>query len=251
MTLYRSGSNPELIEILIGAAENGKQVAVCVELKARFDEESNITWAQELERAGVHVFYGTQSLKTHAKMLLIVRREGHKINRYVHMSTGNYNATTPRIYTDLSLFTADWAIGQDASEFFNHPSGVSKQLKYRRLEAGPRTLGEAIIEKIERQADLARAGKAARIFAKMNALVDAGAIEALYRASRVGAEIHLCIRGICCLRPEVPEVSETYTCFPWWADFWSTAEYLSLVSRAKKRFIFPLPTGCRAISTIA
>jgi polyphosphate kinase len=213
MTLYRSGSNPELIENLIRAAQNGKQVAVCVELKARFDEESNITWSQALERAGVHVFYGAPGLKTHAKMLLVVRREGHKISRYVHMSTGNYNATTAHIYTDLSLFTADWAIGQDASEFFNHLSGFSQQLKYRRLEAGPRTLGEAVIEKIERQADLARAGKAARIFAKMNALVDEGAIEALYRASQFGVEVHLCIRGICCLKPGVPEVSENIHVF--------------------------------------
>jgi polyphosphate kinase len=213
MTLYRSGPNPELIEALIQAAENGKQVAVCVELKARFDEESNITWAQAMERAGVHVFYGAQGLKTHAKVLLIVRREGARIRRYVHMSTGNYNATTARIYTDVSLFTADSEIGEDASEFFNRLSGFSKQIKYRRLEAGPRTLGEAIIDKIERQADLARAGKPAHIFAKMNALVDEGAIEALYRASRVGVEVHLCIRGICCLKPGVPEVSENIHVF--------------------------------------
>jgi polyphosphate kinase len=208
MTLYRSGSNPELIESLSRAAENGKQVAVCVELKARFDEESNITWAERLERAGVHVFYGAQGLKTHAKVLLIVRREGDQIRRYVHMSTGNYNATTARIYTDLSLFTADLEIGEDTSEFFNHLSGFSRQMKYRKLAAGPRTLGQAIIDKIEGQAGRARAGKPARIFAKMNALVDEGAIEALYRASKAGVQIYLCIRGICCLKPGVSGVSE-------------------------------------------
>src|SRR5262249_58010897 len=123
MTLYRTGSNPSLIRSLVKAAENGKQVAVCVEIKARFDEENNIAWAQALERAGVHVFYGAQGLKTHAKVLLVVRREPNRIKRYVHMSTGNYNASTARIYTDLGMFTADPGIGEDVSEVFNHLSG--------------------------------------------------------------------------------------------------------------------------------
>ena len=208
MTLYRTGSNPELIRSLIAAAESGKQVAVCVEIKARFDEESNIAWAQALERAGVHVFYGAQGLKTHAKVLLVVRREGDRINRYVHMSTGNYNATTARIYTDLGFFTADPEIGEDVSELFNHLSGFSHQTKYGKLEAGPRTLALAIVDKIEQQAELARAGKAAYIFAKMNSLVDVDAINALYRASQAGVEIDLYVRGICCLKPGNPGVSE-------------------------------------------
>jgi polyphosphate kinase len=208
MTLYRTGSNPSLIQSLIAAAEKGKQVAVCVEVKARFDEESNIAWAQALERAGVHVFYGAQGLKTHAKVLLVVRREGEGITRYVHMSTGNYNATTARIYSDLGLFTADSQIGEDASELFNHLSGFSHQVAYHQLKTGPRTLGQAIIAKIDQLAEQARAGKKASIFAKMNSLVDISAINALYSASQAGVEIDLCVRGICCLKPGIPGISE-------------------------------------------
>jgi polyphosphate kinase len=208
MTLYRTGTNPDLIRSLIKAAENGKQVAVCVEIKARFDEESNIAWAQALERAGVHVFYGAQGLKTHAKVLLVVRREGTAIKRYVHLSTGNYNATTARIYTDLGFFTADQQLGEDASELFNYLSGFSRQIKYRRLEAGPHVLARAVLAKIDRQTALAQAGKPARIFAKMNALVDINAINALYRASQAGVQVDLCVRGVCCLRPGVRGVSE-------------------------------------------
>jgi polyphosphate kinase len=213
MTLYRTGSNPDLISSLIATAESGKEVTVCVELKARFDEESNIAWAQALERAGVHVFYGAQGLKTHAKALLVVRREGNGINRYVHMSTGNYNATTARIYTDLGMFTADPEIGEDISELFNHLSGFSRQPKYRKLETGPHTLASVIIKKIEQQAEQARAGRPARIFAKMNSLVDVKAINALYCASQSGVEIRLCIRGICCLRPGVSGLSDNIHVF--------------------------------------
>jgi len=213
MTLYRTGSNPELIRSLIVAAESGKEVTVCVELKARFDEQSNISWARALEHAGVHVFYGARGLKTHAKVLLVVRREGDLINRYVHMSTGNYNATTACIYTDLALFTADPEVGEDVSELFNHLSGFSHQLKYRKLESGPQTLGLAIIRKIEEQAELARAGKPARIFAKMNSLVDVNAINALYRASERGVDISLCVRGICCLKPRISGVSDNIRVF--------------------------------------
>ncbi len=213
MTLYRTGSNSELIRSLIKAAENGKQVAVCVEIKARFDEESNIAWAQALERAGVHVFYGAQGLKTHAKVLLVVRREGSRITRYVHLSTGNYNATTARLYTDLGFFTADPQIGEDVSELFNHLSGFSRQVKFHKLEAGPRILARAILAKIEQQTELAQAGKPARIFAKMNSLVDVNAINALYQASQAGVEIDLMVRGICCLRPGVPGVSDNIRVF--------------------------------------
>jgi polyphosphate kinase len=208
MTLYRTGSNPELIRSLIAAAENGKQVAVCIEIKARFDEENNIAWAQALEHAGVHVFFGAQGLKTHAKVMLVVRREGERISRYVHMSTGNYNATTARIYTDLGFFTADPEIGEDVSELFNHLSGFSHQITYRKLGTGPRTLGQAVVAKIEQQTERARAGKPARIFAKMNALVDTNAICALHCASQAGVKVFLSVRGICCLKPGIPGISE-------------------------------------------
>jgi polyphosphate kinase len=208
MTLYRTGSNPSLIRSLIKAAENGKQVAVCIEIKARFDEENNIAWAQALERAGVHVFYGAQGLKTHAKVLMVVRRESTRIARYVHLSTGNYNATTAHLYTDLGLFTTDPQFGEDVSELFNSLSGFSRYQKFRRLAAGANLLPQTVLAKIEDQAKRANAGKPARIFAKMNALVDINAINALYAASQAGVQIYLVVRGTCCLRPGVPGVSD-------------------------------------------
>jgi polyphosphate kinase len=208
MTLYRTGSNPSLIRSLIKAADRGKQVAVCVEITARFDEENNIAWAQALERAGVHVFYGAQGLKTHAKVLLVVRREGGRIARYVHLSTGNYNATTARLYTDLGLFTADSQIGEDASELFNSLSGFSRQQKFHKLATGAQLLPHTLLTKIEEQARRAKQGQPAGIFAKMNALVDTNAINALYAASQAGVQIYLVVRGICCLRPGLVGVSE-------------------------------------------
>jgi polyphosphate kinase len=208
MTLYRTGSNPSLIRSLIKAAENGKQVAVCVEITARFDEENNIAWAQALERAGVHVFYGAQGLKTHAKVLLVVRREGARIARYVHLSTGNYNATTARLYTDLGLFTADSQIGEDASELFNSLSGFSRHQNFHKLASGAQLLPHTLLTKIEEQARRAQQGQPAGIFAKMNALVDIKAINALYAASQAGVQIYLVVRGICCLRPGLPGVSD-------------------------------------------
>lgn len=208
MTLYRTGSNPSLIRSLIKAAENGKQVAVCVEIKARFDEENNIAWAQALERAGVHVFYGAQGLKTHAKVLLVVRREGGRIARYVHLSTGNYNATTARLYTDLGLFTADPHIGEDVSELFNSLSGFSRHQKFHKLATGVQLLPHTVLTKVEEQTRRAKQGQPARIFAKMNALVDVNAIDSLYAASQAGVEIYLVVRGICCLRPGLPGVSD-------------------------------------------
>jgi polyphosphate kinase len=208
MTLYRTGSNPSLIRSLINAAEKGKQVAVCVEIKARFDEENNIAWGQALERAGVHVFYGAQGLKTHAKVLLVVRREAERIARYVHLSTGNYNATTARLYTDLGLFTADPQIGEDVSELFNSLSGFSRHQRFHKLATGAPLLPHTVLAKIEEQARHAKQGRAARIFAKMNALVDVNAINALYAASQAGVQIYLVVRGICCLRPGLPGVSD-------------------------------------------
>jgi polyphosphate kinase len=208
MTLYRAGSNSEAVRTLMRAAENGKQVAVSIELKARFDEENNIGWARALERAGVHVFYGAAGLKTHAKVLLVVRREGAELRRYVHLSTGNYNATTARFYTDTGLFTVDPEIGEDASELFNSLSGFSTSFSYRKLAVAPVTLRSTLLARVREQAERARAGLPARIFGKLNALVDPEMIRELYRASCAGVTIELVVRGVCCLRPGVPGVSE-------------------------------------------
>ncbi|MEO7032195.1 MAG: polyphosphate kinase 1 [Polyangiaceae bacterium] len=208
MTLYRAGSNSETVRALMRAAENGKQVAVSIELKARFDEENNIGWARALERAGVHVFYGAAGLKTHAKVLLVVRREGTELRRYVHLSTGNYNATTARFYTDTGLFTVDPEIGEDASELFNSLSGFSTSFSYRKLAVAPITLRSTLLEHVRAQATRAREGKPARIFGKLNALVDPEMIRELYRASCAGVTIELVVRGVCCLRPGLSGVSE-------------------------------------------
>ncbi len=208
MTLYRAGTDSPIVAALARAAENGKQVAVLVELKARFDEENNIHWARSLERAGVHVAYGVEGLKTHAKIALVVRREGNAMRRYVHVGTGNYNRATARIYTDLGLFTARADFGHDASELFNFLTGFSKKTKYRKLTVAPSLLHDKVLALIGREAEKAREGKPASIVAKMNALVDPAVIRALYRASQAGVPIELAIRGICCLRPGVPGVSE-------------------------------------------
>jgi polyphosphate kinase len=209
MTLYRAGANSDVVRALVQAAENGKQVAVSIEIKARFDEANNIAWARELERAGAHVFFGRAASKTHAKVVLVVRQEAGGVRRYVHVGTGNYNATTSRIYSDIGLLTADPAIGEDASELFNGLSGFSKRPRYRKLAVAPIGLAEAVLAKIDEQTARAQAGGRGYVFAKMNALVDVRVIQALYRASAAGVTIDLCVRGICCLRPGVPGVSDT------------------------------------------
>jgi polyphosphate kinase len=208
MTLYRAGTDSPIVAALARAAENGKQVAVLVELKARFDEENNIQWARSLERAGVHVAYGVEGLKTHAKIALVVRREGAAMRRYVHVGTGNYNRATARVYTDLGLFTARADFGHDASELFNFLTGFSRKTKYRKLTVAPSLLHEKVLALIDGEAEKARQGRPAAIVAKINALVDPTVIRALYRASQAGVSIDLAIRGICCLRPGVPGVSE-------------------------------------------
>jgi polyphosphate kinase len=213
MTLYRTGSDSQIARALIQAAENGKQVAVCIELKARFDEENNIVWARALERVGVHVFYGAAGVKTHAKAALVVRQEKDRLVRYVHLSTGNYNAGSAKIYTDTGFFTANPDFGEDASELFNSLSGFSKKSSYRKLAVAPSSLLEGVLAKIDGQTARAREGLPARIFAKLNSLVDASVIRALYRASRAGVSVDLNIRGICCLRPGVPGVSENIRVF--------------------------------------
>ncbi len=207
-TLYRVGPHSPIVEALLKAAEAGKQVAVLVELKARFDEENNIEWARMLEQAGVHVTYGLLGLKTHCKIALVVRQEGDSIRRYVHLGTGNYNPGTARGYTDLGLFTSRADIGADASELFNYLTGYSKQVKYRKLLVAPITMRPGILALIERE--IVRQGENGdgRILCKMNSLVDPACIAALYRASQAGVKVDLIIRGVCCLRPGVPGVSE-------------------------------------------
>jgi polyphosphate kinase len=208
-TLYRTSGDSPFVRALSRAAENGKQVAVLVELKARFDEANNIVWARRLEESGVHVVYGLIGLKTHCKVALVVRREGLGIRRYVHLGTGNYNPQTARQYTDLSLFTAREPFGEDVTALFNMLTGYADAPRWRRLAVAPGGLRERVVGLIEREAERARTGEPARIVAKMNALVDPAVIRALYAASRAGVEIDLLVRGICCLRPGVPDVSET------------------------------------------
>ena len=207
-TLYRAGGDSPIVKALARAAETGKQVTAIVELKARFDEESNIVWARTLEQSGVHVVYGLLGLKTHAKCLLIIRRERGGLRRYVHLATGNYNTGTARLYGDVGLLTARPAIGADASSLFNLLTGYSAPAKWNSLIVAPLGLHEATLGLIAREAEHARQGRPSRIVAKMNALVDEDVIEALYRASQAGVPIQLIIRGICCLRPGVPGVSE-------------------------------------------
>jgi len=210
-TLYRTSGPSPIISALARAAQNGKEVTALVELKARFDEKNNIVWARALEEAGVHVVYGVVGLKTHCKAGLVVRREGGggQIRRYVHLSTGNYNPTTARVYTDLGLFTSDQAFGEDTSALFNLLTGYAEGYQWKRLLVAPLGLRERIIELIGREVKNGGAGRPARIIVKMNALVEPSVIDALYRASQGGVPIHLIIRGICCLRPGLPGVSDT------------------------------------------
>ncbi len=208
MTLYRTSGDSPIVNALISAAENGKQVAVLVELKARFDEANNIVWAKKLEKAGVHVVYGLVGLKTHTKIVLVVRQEKKKIRRYVHIGTGNYNPKTAKLYTDLGLLTCREDLGADLTDLFNFLTGYSQQKSYRKLLVAPVTLRDKIIEMIQRETENARNGKSGRIIAKMNALVDDQIILALYEASQAGVKIDLIIRGICCLRPGIEGVSD-------------------------------------------
>jgi polyphosphate kinase len=208
MTLYRTSGDTEIVRALTEAAERGKQVVVLIELQARFDEANNITFARTLENFGVHVAYGLAGLKTHTKTALVVRREGDGIRRYAHIGSGNYNSKTARIYTDIGLFTCSPSLGADLSDLFNALTGFSRQRLYRKLIMAPGDMRRRFLEMIAREAQHAQDGKGGRIIAKMNALVDAEIIEALYKASQAGVEIDLIIRGICCLRPGVAGVSD-------------------------------------------
>jgi len=213
-TLYRtSGGDSPVVRALTEAAENGKQVTALVELKARFDEANNIIWARHLERAGVHVVFGYMGLKTHCKVAMVVRKEGKKVRRYVHLSTGNYNPNTALVYTDLGLFTADKVIADDVSALFNFLTGYSQKHEWQKLVIAPSDLKRRTIELITEQTERAKEGKRSRIVAKLNSLVDRRTIEALYQASQAGVPIDLMIRGICCLRPGLPGISETIRVF--------------------------------------
>ena len=208
MTLYRIGSNSPLIDLLIQAAEAGKQVAVLVELKARFDERNNIAWAHRLESAGIHVVYGLLNLKTHCKLCLVVRKEFSGIMRYAHIGTGNYNRITAQVYTDLGLFTARPDVVSEVTEVFNYLTGYSSKKDYRELLVAPLNLRSAFTALVEREAEHARAGRPARVIVKNNSVADPDIIRVLYRASQAGVPIDMIIRGVCCLRPGIPGVSE-------------------------------------------
>ena len=207
-TLYRTSGDSPIIDALIEAAETGKQVLAVVELKARFDEENNITWARKLERAGVHVVYGMVGLKTHAKLCLVVRQEGESMRRYCHVGTGNYNPKTARLYEDLGILTCDPEVGEDLSRLFNQLSGMAPRAKFRRLLVAPRSVRTGLVERMSKVADAAREGKDARIQIKVNSLVDEQIIDACYRASQAGAKVDVWVRGICSLRPGIEGLSE-------------------------------------------
>src|SRR5262249_52096038 len=206
--LYRVGRNSPIVRALMEAIEEDKQVAVLVELKARFDEESNIEWARTLEITGVHVVYGLVGLKIHSKVAMVVRKEAGKIMRYVHMSTGNYNAVTAHLYTDIGMFTCDEDIADDVTDLFNYLTGYSAKRDYKKLLVAPLNLRSKFEMMIEREIGHARAGREGHLIFKTNALVDATLIRALYRASEAGVKVQLIVRGMCCLRPGVEGVSE-------------------------------------------
>jgi polyphosphate kinase len=208
-TLYRVGERSPIVEALLEAAEAGKQVAVMVELKARFDESKNLVWARALERAGAHVTYGFTELKVHAKLCLVVRREAGGLRTYAHLGTGNYNPMTARLYTDLGLFTCDPEVTQDLLELFNFLTGVSRQRSYRKLLVAPLNLRAELLRRFRRERDHARAGRPARLVLKLNSCTDPELIDALYDAAQAGVQVDLLVRGICCLRPGVPGLSET------------------------------------------
>jgi polyphosphate kinase len=207
-TLYRVGQNSPVVEALLEATERGKQVAVLVELKARFDEESNIGWARMLEQVGVHVVYGLVGLKTHSKIAMVVRKEGDGIRRYLHLATGNYNPSTALVYEDIGIFTCDEAMGTDATDLFNYLTGYSTKQDYKKLLVAPVNLRERLEMLVEREMDHARAGRKAHLIFKVNSVVDAPMVELLYLASQSGVKVDLLVRGMCCLRPDIKGVSD-------------------------------------------
>jgi polyphosphate kinase len=207
-TLYRTSGDSPIVDALVTAAEEGKQVLAIVEIKARFDEQANIDWARKLEQAGCHVVYGLVGLKTHCKLSMVVRDDSDKLRRYVHIGTGNYHPKTARLYEDLGLLTTDAAVGEDVARLFNVLSGYSMETEYQRLLVAPHSVRTGLVERIEREVDHHRAGRSACIRFKCNSLVDEAIIDALYRASQAGVPVDLWVRGICALRPGVPGMSE-------------------------------------------
>ena len=208
-TLYRVGRDSPIVDALLKARERGKQVAVLLELKARFDEESNIGWAKRLEAEGVHVIYGLLGLKTHSKIALVVRKEGDGVRRYVHLATGNYNGLTAQVYTDLGVFTCDEDIGADATDLFNYLTGYSAKSDYHKLLVAPINLRARLERLIRREIEHQRQGRRGHLIFKVNAIVDRPMIKLLYQASQAGVQVDLLVRGLCCLRPGVPGLSET------------------------------------------
>jgi polyphosphate kinase len=208
MTLYRTSGDSPIVKALIAAANNNKQVAVLVELKARFDEENNINWAQQLEKSGVHVVYGLMGLKTHTKIVLVVRQEEEDLRRYVHIGTGNYNPKTARLYTDLGLLSCREDLGADLTDLFNHLTGYSRQQSYRKLLVAPLNMRDRMIDLLQREIQHQQQHGSGRVIAKMNALVDPQLIQTLYIASQAGVQIDLLVRGVCCLRPGIPSISD-------------------------------------------
>ena len=241
-TLYRVGQNSPVVEALLEASEHGKQVAVLVELKARFDEESNIGWARTLEQAGVHVVYGLVGLKTHSKIALVIRKEGDGIRRYVHLATGNYNTVTSKIYEDMGLFTCDDDIGADATDLFNYLTGYSTKQDYKKLLVAPANLRQRLEALIRREIEHAKAKHDARLIFKVNSLIDPRMIELLYEASQAGVKVDLLVRGMCSLRPGVKGVSDHIKSdFDCWTIF-GTQPYLLLPERRQGG---NLPRICR------
>jgi polyphosphate kinase len=208
-TLYRTSGDSPIVQALIQAAEWGKQVLALVEIKARFDEEANIEWARQLEQAGVHVVYGVLGLKTHVKLSMVVRDDGDRLRRYVHTGTGNYHPKTARYYEDIGLLTTDEAVGEDAAQLFNQLSGFGLSPNYKKLIVAPQFLREGLIARIQRETEHHLAGRPAKITFKCNSIVDERIIDALYDASRAGVPIDIIVRGICSIRPGVPDMSET------------------------------------------
>jgi polyphosphate kinase len=208
-TLYRTSGDSPIVDALVRAAEAGKQVLALVEIKARFDEQANIDWARKLEQAGCHVVYGLVGLKTHCKLSMVVRDDGDRLRRYLHIGTGNYHPKTARLYEDVGLLTTDEEVGEDVARLFNVLSGYSMETEYQRLLVAPHSVRSGLIERIEREVENHRDGRTARIRIKCNSIVDEATIDALYRASQAGVPIDIWVRGICALRPGVPGLSET------------------------------------------